>query len=253
MNFLQRCGAFVLSIYLLLGLLLFVFQRQFIYFPTPAIEHSFSREQFINAGERLEVLSLNTGRKKALLYFGGNAESVLVSAPELATVLADYSIYAVNYRGYGNSSGSPSETALYSDAQFIFDRLAVRHSRVTVMGRSLGSGVASFLAAHRKIDRLVLVTPFDSIRHLAQDRFPLYPMSLLLRDDYDSVGRAGSITAPTLVVLAKNDRVIPLRYSTLLIEALPPEQLQVKTLAGVGHNDLSVIDDYYRHLREFLR
>ncbi len=249
----QKIIFVAVSIYCLLGFLLFIFQRQFIYFPTPAIEHSFSSEQFINAGERLEVLSFNAGRQKALLYFGGNAESMLGSAPELAAALADYSIYAVNYRGYGNSSGSPSEAALYSDAQYIFDRLAGRHETVTVMGRSLGSGVASFLAVKRKIHSLVLVTPFDSIRHLAQDRFPLYPMSLLLRDSYDSVNRAPAISAPTLVILAQDDRVIPLRYSMLLIEALPPKKVQVKTLAGRGHNDLSTGGDYYRLLGEFLR
>lgn len=241
-----------LSAYLLMGILLFVFQRDFLYFPTAKSSHRLTIESFLNQGQRIEVVVLNAGNDSAILYFGGNAEAVNDNAPSLAKALPKHTLYLVNYRGYGGSSGSPTEQALYSDAQFIYDAVENRHATVSVIGRSLGSGVATLLASTRAVSKLVLITPYDSIQRIAQDRFPLYPITLLLKDRYNSVDRIQAIESKTLVILAEHDEVIPVKSSARLIDAFPEQQVSVKIIAGAGHNSLSNGDEYYALLQRFI-
>ena len=119
---------------------------------------------FQNQGERVEVIVVNEGKENAALYFGGNAEIVAYHGVELRGKLPDFSVYLVNYRGYGGRSGLPSEGALLDDALLIYDRIVERHISVDIVGRSLGSGVATHVASLRPVEKMVLITPYDSIR-----------------------------------------------------------------------------------------
>jgi len=239
-------------LYLGFGLLLYALQRDFIYLPVDGSSHLYPLERFSSAGESIEVVVLNPGREHAVVYFGGNAESVAGNAPGFLDSLPDRTVYLVNYRGYAGSTGSPSEPALYEDALTIYDRIRDRHRGVSAIGRSLGSGVATYLASQRPIHRLVLVTPFDSILHIARDQYWFYPVSLLLKDRFDSAGRVAAIEADTLVVLAQGDEIISAKYSQRLIEAFPPSQVEVVTIDGAGHNGLSGLRDYYAVMADFI-
>ena len=115
----------------------------------------------------------------------------------------------MHYRSYGGSTGTPSERALVADAQRLFEMVAKDHPRIVVIGRSLGSGIAIQVAAGNRIERLVLVTPYDSIAALAADRFRWFPVRLLLRDRYESWRYASRIGVPTTLVIAGRDEVIP--------------------------------------------
>jgi len=243
---------FAVLMYGLLGALLFVFQRDFIYMPVDGRPHAYPVEPFLSGGETIQVVVLNPGKADAVIYFGGNAEWVVGNAPGFLHSFPEHSVYLVNYRGYGGSTGEPSERALYADAQHIHDALHDRHRSIALIGRSLGSGVATYLASVRSVSKLVLVTPFDSILRIAQDQYPIYPVSILLRDTYDSYSRVDSISAPTLVVLAEHDRVIPAKYAQRLIGAFPPDQVQAETIAGAGHNGLSARSGYYDLLARFI-
>ena len=120
------------------------------------------------------------------------------------------------------------------------------------MGRSLGSGAATYLASKRPVEKMLLISPFDSIKSVAQNKFPIYPMFLLLKDKYDSIGRVKDISAKTIVLIAENDEVIPKKHSLRLISEFPPEQLTIKTISDAGHNDISNKMEYYNHLKDFL-
>ena len=120
------------------------------------------------------------------------------------------------------------------------------------MGRSLGSGAATYLASKRSVEKMLLVSPYDSIKNVAQNKFPIYPMFLLLKDEYDSIGRVKEIQAKTIILMAENDEVIPKKHSMRLISEFPPEQITVKTISKTGHNDISNKMEYYDHLRSFL-
>ena len=162
------------------------------------------------------------------------------------------SIYLVNYRGYAASTGTPSEKALYQDAVAIFDELKKHHHQISIMGRSLGSGIATYVAANRAIHKLILITPFDSIEGIAKKRFPIYPISILLREKYDSLGRASQIKVATLAILAENDQLVYRTRSENLIAGFKPEQITVQILPDVGHNDVSQHPQYMQTIKQFL-
>ena len=240
-------------LYCLWGLFLYAYQRDFMYLPVSERAHAYPVEQFLSEGETIQVVVLNPGRPDAVMYFGGNAEAVVANAPGFLHSLPQHTVYLVNYRGYASSSGTPTEQGLYADALNIHDAIRDRHRGIAVIGRSLGSGVATCRAAERPISRLVLVTPFDSLLRLAQDLYPIYPLSLLMHDKYDSYSRVHRIDAPTLLVLAEHDRVIPGKYAERLLSAFPPGQARAETLDGVGHNGLSARAEYYALLARFLK
>ena len=243
---------FILLIYIIAGAILFFYQRKLIYFPTGKIHHNYEVLILENEKETLEVIVLNPGKDKALLYFGGNAEAVVLNAVDFLTAFPFHTIYLFNYRGYGESSGQPTEEGIYSDALSLFDKVLEKQARISVMGRSLGSGVATYLASKRSVEKMVLVSPYDSIKNVAQNKFPFYPMFLLLKDRYDSIDRVKKIQAKTIVLVAENDEVIPKKHSLRLISKFPTERITVKIIPNTGHNDISNKMEYYEHLRSFL-
>ncbi|BAJ03044.1 conserved hypothetical protein [Shewanella violacea DSS12] len=237
-------------------------QRSFIYFPTEVVEHRFDEVIFENDDVSTTSILLNKGQDKAIIYFGGNAENVAFTAPEFEQALLEtellepelsaYSVYLVNYRGYASSEGSPSEAALLSDALAMYDSLALTHESVFVIGRSLGSGVASYIASERPVKKLVLVTPFDSIQSIAQKQFPFYPMSILLKDKFNSVARAGNIYCDTLILGAEYDKIVRRIHTDKLIQALVNRAPEVIFIQGAGHNDISQHATYYQSISAFL-
>jgi pimeloyl-ACP methyl ester carboxylesterase len=240
------------GLYLALCLLMFLTQRSQVYFPVHEQAAAGALPLRIDVrGARLKVWAIERAGREALLYFGGNAEDVGASIGRFAACLPRFSLYFVNYRGYGGSTGKPSEAALVADAVALYDRLRSRHSGISVVGRSLGSGVAAQLAARREVQRLVLVTPFDSLVNVARAHIRWLPVGFLMLDRFDSAGQAPAITAETLVVIADADEIIPRARSEALVRAFrtPPRVLE---LEGAGHNDLDLDPRYLDGIAGFL-
>lgn len=229
-------------------------QRNAIYYPTPEVTIPDAGDLRLDTdGETLKIWRLAHGDgPSAIIYFGGNAEDVSGNIPDFRIIFPRHNVYLVNYRGYGGSTGSPSEAGLYKDALAVFDEIRSRYTDISVIGRSLGSGVATYLATERDIDRLILVTPFDSIENVAKNAMPILPVSLLLKDKYDSAGRVADIDAPVLLVTAENDEVIHRRHSDALAEAFPESQVTVEVIPDTGHNTIGMSPHYSNVLRMFL-
>lgn len=239
-----------------LGLCTFMFatQRSQIYFPTPEVEHPAAQALRLESeGESLKIWHLPRPGNAALLYFGGNAEDAAGNIEAFSAAFPDHSLYLANYRGYGGSTGRPSERSLLIDAVTLHDYARARHDDVVVMGRSLGSGVAVHVASERPVDGLVLVTAYDSLVNVARSHFPFLPVGLLMRDRYDSAGRAALVTAPVLVVIAGDDEIIPRARSEALVSAFPAGQARVVTAPQVGHNTLDRSPEYLQAVSAFLR
>lgn len=232
---------------------LYVGQRQQVYHPEASWQVRQAPDfELLHDGVKLRGWVMNPGRGKALLYFGGNGERVEDSRAELARWLPDRTIYLVAYRGYAASEGRPSETALIGDALALFDQVAPHHASVAVLGRSLGSGVAVQVAARRPVERLVLVTPFDSLVRVAAGYFPWVPVNALMRERFESWRYAGAIHCPVLVIQAEQDEVIPAARTRALLSAFgQPPVLQV--VADAGHNTIQDYADYRVSLDRFLR
>ena len=248
----MRILLLALSVYFCFGIFLFFAQRSFIYFPTPPSNHPYPEISYKFDDATVRVVTLNTENKNAIIYFGGNGEAVEYNASTFERLFSDHAVYLVKYRGYGGSTGQPSEDNICADALNIFDKLRKEHSNISVIGRSLGSGVATFIASQRDVNKLVLVTPYDSIESLAQKTYPIYPMSLLLKDKYDSVGRAQLITSDTLFLLAENDKVIGRKHSENLFKAFREIKPELVVISDSGHNTISNNPRYNETLRQFI-
>ena len=197
----------------------------------------------------------NGGRGAALIYFGGNAEEVSGVALEAAK-LRGISLVLFNYRGYGRSTGEPGERALFGDALAVYDFTAslpgVDRGRIVAMGRSLGSGVATYLASQRPLAAVVLVTPYDSMAALARTHYPYLLAGPLLRHRFDSATRARTIEAPMLALLAGADSVVPPARGEALARAWRGPATVV-VLPAAGHNDIRFHGAYWPTIRQFLR
>lgn len=189
-----------------------------------------------------------------LIYFGGNAEEV---TPMLAARgrLPGWGFLLVNYRGYGLSTGQPSETALRADALALYDwarqRPGVDARRIVAWGRSLGTGLAVHLAAQRAVAGVILVSPYDSMAAVAQGHYPFVPVRSLLRHPFDAAAQAPAVKAPLLAIAMANDRIIPVAHSHRLVQAWgAPQELIV--FDDGDHNRLPE-PDYWDAVSAFLQ
>jgi pimeloyl-ACP methyl ester carboxylesterase len=229
--------------YLGICVLLYTFQRSLIYFPQPRT-YPATPAMLKRPGASVSLSVRPHTGPQALIYFGGNAEDVSHNIPEFSTAFPEHALYLLHYRGFAESSGEPSERAIHGDALALFDQVHAEHPDITVIGRSLGSGVATRLASERPVSRLVLVTPYNSLLELASAQYRFFPVKWLLLDKFESWRYAPQVTAPTLIVAAENDETIPRASTEALFHHFQPGVARMKTIRGVGHNSISGSSEY---------
>jgi len=252
-----------------LPILLYLMQDRLLFFPQPLREEDLTRirSAFPEAAEISIAADDGTALRgwlvrhsrddpsPLLIYFGGNAEEVSWLIQQHAR-LPGWSLLLMNYRGYGASGGKPGETALFADALSIYDAMRVRPEfrgeRVAVMGRSLGSGVAVYLASRRPLAGAILVTPYDSITSLAQAHYPYLPVRWLLKHPFDSLALAPSLRQRALVLAAEQDVVIPPRHARTLYEAWAGPKSWYQ-LPDTDHDGISDHPDYWPLIARFLQ
>jgi pimeloyl-ACP methyl ester carboxylesterase len=239
-------------LYVGLCLVLFLAQRSFIYYPQSKspTDHSPTFTLDVNGARVAIATGAGPGPgPDAVIYFGGNAENVSLSLPTLAEAYPGRAVFAMNYRGYGGSTGTPSEAALIADGLVLFDHVRLDHPRIIVIGRSLGSGVAVHIASLRPAERLILVTPYDSLAEIAANQFRLFPVRWLLIDKFESWRYAPKITAPTQLIVAQYDEVIPLASTQSLYKHFPEGLATLTVIPMVSHNSIADSPDYVPLLR----
>ncbi|HBK46672.1 MAG TPA: alpha/beta hydrolase [Xanthomonadaceae bacterium] len=242
------------TFYLGICALLYFRQQDLVYFPQAtrvgagATDFALERDD----GAVLRGWRRQPGRPRILLYFGGNGED-LRGFRDHVQAFPKHTAYLLAYRGYGASDGSPSEAALFSDALALYDHVHAHHPElpVDVIGRSLGSGVASYLASRRPVQRLALVTPFDSLAATAQAHYRWLPVRWLLRDGYRSDLYLPRHQGRLLILRAGRDQVIPAANTDALIKALPRHPL-VAAFPEADHNSISGAPGYLQALQRFL-
>ncbi len=239
-------------------LVVYLQQRNFIFFPTQVI-HKLSQKNsrnysLQNMGVTLRgwLLRENKAHEKIILYYGGNAEDIFLSINEFDN-FEEYSVLLVNYRGYGNSDGLPGEAEFFSDALAVYDDISVRFSpkQIILMGRSLGSGVASYVAGKRNISGLILITPFDSLESLARRQFPFLPTSLLLRHPFRSIDHIGQYIGPCLVLYGGRDNTVPEKSTLELVKHIKGKEKIVR-INDADHNNIQDFKEYVLAIQDFL-
>jgi len=228
-------------------------QRNLLYFAAgthvPASGTNFALR---NDGVVLRGWKLNPGKPRALIYFGGNAEALGMERDELAALFPDRTVYLLAYRGYGASDGTPDERALFSDALALFDGICSQHVSIAVVGRSLGSGVGSYLASQRPVERLALVTPFASLVEAASAHYPAFPVAWLMKDRYESARYIQQYRGPILVLRAGRDEVVPPADTDRLLAAMRTTH-SVVAFPAAGHNSISNDPGYASALSGFMK
>lgn len=180
-----------------------------------------------------------------IVFFHGNGE-LAEDGIDLARQLAlyDYRVVLAEYPGYGamRASSAPSEHAIYDGASSLLASLDVPNDHLVLMGFSLGTGVAMEMASRGLGRALVLLAPYTSIPDVAQSHVPFFPMRLLMRDRFDSLSKAPSITMPAFVAHGDADVVVPFAMGETLAHALPHGQFVA--VPGGHHMDLFARDEH---------
>jgi pimeloyl-ACP methyl ester carboxylesterase len=161
----------------------------------------------------------------------------------------------VNYRGYGASEGKPGERALMADALAIYDAVAahegIDRSRIVTFGRSLGTALATRVAAERPVAGAVLVSPYDSLAAIGRHHYPWLPVTLLLRHRFDAQADAVRCRMPLLAIVAQSDTIIPVVRSRTLFDAWAGPKLW-QAVPDADHNTLGATAEFWDGVARFL-
>jgi len=193
-----------------------------------------------------------SGEKRLILGFGGNAWNAQDVAEYLHGLFQDIDVVVFHYRGYSPSTGSPSAEALIADAPLVFDQAVakLKPEQVVAVGFSIGSAVAATLASARKLDGLILVTPFDSLRALAQGMYPWLPIGRFFEHQIDAAAALEHISVPVAIIAAGKDEIVaPERTEALRARV---KKVFDRTIVGAGHNDIYARSDFQEAMREAL-
>jgi len=243
-------------------LIMFDFQAQFL-FPTHAVAPPGPLPQGAvkihfraDDGTRLHGVHIppasKVNRSKTLvLAFAGNAWNSEDAADFLHQVYPEADVVAFHYRGYRPSGGSPSAAALLNDSLAVHDYAVslVKPDRTIAVGFSIGTGVASHLSTRRKLDGLILVTPFDSLKAVAAHLYPMLPIKLLFQHEMDAADALRSSKTPTAILAAERDGIIPPARTEGLRRAVGNLVFD-RTIARAGHNDIYQRSDFHEALRK---
>jgi alpha-beta hydrolase superfamily lysophospholipase len=180
-----------------------------------------------------------------LIGFGGNAQDAELLGQDLAADFPELNVVVFHYRGYGPSTGRPSEAAVLADALTIHDAMVarIRPGRVYAIGISLGSAVAAYLSKERALAGILLITPFDSVEAIAKESYFWVPVGLLLRHRFPAAAFMTGNPTPTAVIAAAADRVVKPSRTKALMAQLDNVVFEV-TLQDAGHETLYELPAY---------
>ncbi len=255
--------------YAVLAAVLFVFQPRFVYYPdtgrniigTPK-DHGLDYESVeieTQDGEILQGWYVPAPNAPAtVLFFHGNAGNISTRMGYLLMFYRlGYNTFIIDYRGYGESSGTPSEQGTYRDAQaawrYLTEERNIPSTRIVLLGESLGGAVATWLAAREKPALLLLASAFTSIADMGAAIYPFLPTHLLTRFEYNTQEYLRGVTCPVFVAHSPQDEIVPFAQGQALY-ATAPEPKQFLELQG-GHNNgfIYMREEWVSALGDFMR
>jgi fermentation-respiration switch protein FrsA (DUF1100 family) len=263
MSTLKWIVVWVAAGYLGIGALMYFAQRSLMYFPdrtrTPPAAAGLpqAQEVMLDTADGERVLAWHVpprGDKPVVIYFHGNGGALNLRVDRFTRLTADGTgLLALSYRGYGGSTGKPTEAGLIADARAAYAFAAERYpGRIVAWGESLGTGVAIALAAEKPVTHLILDAPYTSTVDVAADLYWFLPVRLLMKDQFRSDEHIKRVTAPVLILHGEADTIIPIRYGERLLAMIPGKKRMVRYPEG-WHVDLDrhgAMDAALEFLRE---
>lgn len=243
--------AISIGIYLVLLLLIYLFQRQFLYFPDQSVVSENYLDQMgvtavvVRSGQDGDHRSLwiepGAADAPVFLFLHGNAGSHYHRIPIFQALAQDgAAVLGVGYPGYGGNAGTPNEAQLYQAAQTNYDwliRKNIKADRIVIVGESLGSGVAVHLASQNRAAGLILIAAHSGMDELAQQQFPIFPARWLVKDRYPSLDHIHRINMPLVWIHGTRDGLIPFAAGQRLFDAARDPKV-AHPIRNAGHNDL---------------
>lgn len=207
-------------------------------------------------GAKLNALHFKADSSRGVIvYFHGN-QGNLTRWGKVAEyfVKFDHDVVIMDYRGYGKSTGKRSLKKLFEDAELFYQYAIDQYGedQVTIYGRSLGTGIASYLAGQHNPKRLILETPYYSMSQMAQRYYPIYPSGLALKYKFQSFKYLHTAKCPIFIFHGTEDEVVPYSQGLKLHESLPEGQSQFYTIEGGEHKNLSDFPDFSSRMRRVL-
>jgi pimeloyl-ACP methyl ester carboxylesterase len=249
-------------VYLAIGAGLYFFQENLLFHPTSLTkDHRFRFSQAfeeVNLQSRTGLINLLIFRpvkepKGLVVFFHGNKHNVehYAKYPSFFTENG-YEVWMIDYPGFGKSTGEISEAILYEQALLVFDsaREKTGSENIAVYGKSIGTGIASYVAAHRKCSQLILETPYYNIRKLASHYFPIYPSWPPARYQFPNDRHLKEVEEPVIIIHGTEDEVVPYEQGQKLAKENP--QIRMVTVNGGKHNDLSNFPIFIQTLNQIL-
>lgn len=252
MSLLAKTATVLICAYALVMLAAYFGQRRLMYFPDRArtepsqVGLSNVEERVLNTPDGAKVIAWYGKAKPdqpTILYFHGNGGSLAARAERIRRFMADgWGVYMLTYRGYGGSTGTPSEIANVADARLAYGALAlegVAPTSIILYGESLGSCIAARIATERPAGGLILDAPYTSIVQIAANSYPYLPVRYLLTDRYETDKVIPQVHIPLLVLHGERDGVIPIAMGRQLF-ALANDPKRFAAFPNGGHSDLYI-------------
>ena len=265
-NKLKYAIAGLLILYVMFGGLLYTFQEKILFIPEKLEDdyqfnfHYPFEELFFETENNGHINAIhfrveNTTPKGVILYFHGNAGSLRRwGVITEYFVEKGYDVLVMDYRSYGKSKGVLNENVMYSDAQHCYDYLKKYYAEedITIYGRSLGTGIASYLASVNSPKQLILETPYYNITDVAQHRFPIFPVKQLLKYRFPSNEFLPNVKSPVTLLHGTEDRVVPFSSGKKLYD-LGLENVEMVVIEGGNHNNLNSYTIYHETIVRILK
>ena len=252
-------------VYLLCGIALYLLQDRFLFHPVALKRNSpyhFSapnREINVAADESsnmnvVQFLTNDSLPKGVVLYFHGNRKNIGWYADYASNFTKNgFEVWMVDYPGFGKSTGRLTEQKLYDDAMqlYIMARSKFPADSIILYGKSLGTGIASWLAARRSCKQLILETPYYSMTSLVQYYLPIYPVNTLLKYKLPVYKYLSLVNAPVTIFHGTKDKVIPYSNAHRLTAAMHSKDRFI-TIENAGHNNLNDYPQFHNALDSLL-
>ncbi|MES9817745.1 MAG: alpha/beta hydrolase [Candidatus Thiodiazotropha sp.] len=196
--------------------------------------------------------------RATLLFFHGNAGNISHRMESLALFNAlGLAILIIDYRGYGNSEGRPSEKGLYRDAEaawrYLTEKRALPEKKILLFGRSLGGAVAAYLATRHDPMGVVLESTFTSVPDMAAELYPWLPARWLARYHYNTLERMAAIDSPVMIIHSRHDEIIPFDHARLLFERAHQPRRFLELNGDHNYGFMQDLDRYRDHWDDFIR
>lgn len=260
---LQGIALTVIGLYVVVSLVLYLMQTRLIFYPghlSKDFRYSGdASEVFLTTadGERINGLFFPAPGDDVVLFFHGNAGD-LSGWQYVAEDFTDYgySVFIIDYRGYGKSGGKISEQGLYRDAdaawEYVVKQKGCAPENVIVYGRSIGSGVAVDLASRVTAKGLVLEAPFSTLPDLANEKLPFFFPGIYLKYRFDNLSKIKRVSCPVVFLHGNRDELIPERHTRRLYEACTSKKEMI-IFSGGSHNDLNAFPEHRYFMEEVMR